>query len=87
MRRHARRYDDRGVNTFYLREGTWAFALRQWLGGVKFWLAQALIRAMGYPAIASKVWSGWLVRALLATLPHVTGRKFWTIFLPHTNVQ
>ena len=58
----APRYDDRGVNTFYLREGTWAFALRQWLGGAKFWLAQALIRAMGYPAIASKVWSGWLVR-------------------------
>ena len=60
------RYDDRGMNSCYLREDTWAFALRQWAGGLKFWLAQALLRALGYPAVARKVWAGWLVRMPLA---------------------
>lgn len=61
-------YDNKGLNTFYLTEGTLMFKLRQVLCSIKFFLARQLIRALGYPALANKVWSGWQVTNAPSTL-------------------
>ena len=58
----SRRYDVKGPSGFYLEHGTWAFAVRKWLGGVKFWLIKQIASALGYTSLARKVWAGWQVR-------------------------
>lgn len=59
-----RRYNVKGPSGFYLEHGTWAFAVRKWLGGVKFWLIKQVASALGYTSLARKVWAGWQVRVL-----------------------
>ena len=56
------RYDVKGPSGFYLEHGTWAFAVRKWLGSVKFWLIKQIASALGYTSLARKVWAGWQVR-------------------------
>ena len=58
----SRRYDVKGPSGFYLEHGTWAFAVRKWLGSVKFWLIKQIASALGYTSLARKVWAGWQVR-------------------------
>ncbi|CAL8472356.1 g11899 [Coccomyxa elongata] len=53
------RYDASGPMSFYQQEGSAVFKVRQWLGGIKFWIVCGIIRALGYPALAKKVWAGW----------------------------
>lgn len=54
--------------SFYQKEDSAVFRVRQWLGGIKFWIVCGIIRALGYPALAKKVWAGWQVRPDLASL-------------------
>ena len=54
--------------SFYQKEDSAVFRARQWLGGIKFWIVCGIIRALGYPALAQKVWAGWQVRPDLAPL-------------------
>ena len=49
-----------------MEHGTWAFAIRKWLGSAKFWCISQLMSALGYASLAKKVWAGWQVRALVA---------------------
>ena len=58
----SRRYDVTGPSSFYLEHGTWAFAVRKWLGSMKFWLIKQVAAALGYTSLARKVWAGWQVR-------------------------
>lgn len=55
------RYDASGPCSFYQKEGSAIFRARQWLGAVKFTIVCGIIRALGYPALAKKVWAGWQV--------------------------
>ena len=65
-----RRYDKQGgVDSFYVDHGTWAFAIRKWLGSAKFYLIRSLMNALGYTSLAKKVWAGWQVRPASASCP------------------
>ncbi len=87
--------------SFYQQEGSAVFKVRQWLGGIKFWIVCGIIRALGYPALAKKVWGGWQVRPDLAPLVALSRACFGSvaplsghvlaphdhIHLPHCAVQ
>lgn len=51
-----------GMDSFYVEHGTWAFAIRKWLGSAKFYLIRSLMNALGYTSLAKKVWAGWQMR-------------------------
>ncbi|CAL5224937.1 g7706 [Coccomyxa viridis] len=48
-----------GMDSFYVDHESWAFAIRKWLGGAKFYLIRSLMNALGYTSLAKKVWAGW----------------------------
>ena len=65
-----------GMDSFYVDHGTWAFAIRKWLGGAKFYLIRSIMNALGYTSLAKKVWAGWQVRLLPACMPLLLRQPF-----------
>ena len=51
------------VTGFYVDHGTWAFRIRKFLAGAKFYAIRTVMNALGYTSLAKKVWAGWQVRA------------------------
>jgi len=51
------------VTGFYVDHGTWAFRIRKFLAGAKFYAIRCVMNALGYTSLAKKVWAGWQVSA------------------------
>ncbi len=65
-----------GMDSFYVDHESWAFAIRKWLGGAKFYLIRSLMNALGYTSLAKKVWAGWQVRNISTPLPFLLTQLF-----------